>query len=185
MEFGSFGFLRRWEIRSTRKKNMRAMDTTNKSSEYYGHLFPFAVRVHLLEGSFSVECATLTNMTSPKLCVKLQHQLKKTWRPQRIIWLQRPGRWKLCKWLLQIYITITFTTAHLGNSARNRLGTLDWNGSYVFFAENISIVVWFDFLVELSPEVNQNGGEFRFATKTMASYDIASKRGVWFSNDYI
>ena len=61
MEFGSFGFLRRWEIRSTRKKNLGAMDTTNKSSEYYGHLFTFAVRVHLLEGSFSVECATLTN----------------------------------------------------------------------------------------------------------------------------
>jgi len=37
--------------------------------------------------------------------------------------------------------------------------------------------VWFDFLAELSPEVNQNGGEFRFATKTMASYEIASKAG--------
>ena len=117
-----FFFLRRWENRSTRKKNLRAMDTTNISSEYCGHLFTFAVRVHLLEGSFSVECTTLTNMTSPKLCVKLQHQFKKTWRPQRIIWLQRPGRWKLCKWLLQIYFTITFTTApwkHCEKSFRN------------------------------------------------------------------
>ena len=34
-----------------------------------------------------------------------------------------------------------------------------------------------DFLAELSPEVNQNGGEFRFATKTMAPYEIASKAG--------
>ena len=43
------------------QEKSRAMDTTNKSSEYYGHLFTFAFRVHLLEGSFSVECATLTN----------------------------------------------------------------------------------------------------------------------------
>lgn len=34
-----------------------------------------------------------------------------------------------------------------------------------------------DFLAEFSPEVNQNGGEFRFATKTMAPYEIASKAG--------
>ena len=34
-----------------------------------------------------------------------------------------------------------------------------------------------DFLAELSPEVNQNGGEFRFVTKTMAPYEIASKAG--------
>lgn len=42
--------------------------------------------------------------------------------------------------------------------------------------------MWFDFLAELSPEVNQNGGEFRFATKTMAPYEIASnqKRGLIF-----
>lgn len=38
----------------------------------------------------------------------------------------------------------------------------------------------FDFLAELSPEVNQNGGEFRFATKTMAPYEIASKAGFGF-----
>ena len=37
--------------------------------------------------------------------------------------------------------------------------------------------MWLDFLAELSPEVNQNGGEFRFGTKTMAPYEIASKAG--------
>ena len=37
--------------------------------------------------------------------------------------------------------------------------------------------MWFDFLAELSPEVNQKVGEFRFATKTMASGEIASKAG--------
>ena len=37
--------------------------------------------------------------------------------------------------------------------------------------------MWLDFLAELSPELNQNGGEFRFGTKTMAPYEIASKAG--------
>lgn len=45
---------------------------------------------------------------------------------------------------------------------------------------NISIDVWFDFLAELSPQVNQNGGELRFATKTMAPYEIASKKAAGF-----